>query len=262
MAGRGHATRSRARAAAALQPRRRHQSARHSLNCAPPERTPQLGHVAAFAATGAPRRSIELPRNSLAPRAAPPARAGARAAHAAAARPGGGAGGASAARALRFAADTSRCAASWPLLDRVERVGPSLHRLPADELLAIQATLRGGVPAPGGEGFLLPPIAAPATPSATEAAAAPPPPPGLTAAFRSTRRCRATSASGHRATTARSASATSRPASACARCRAPTRSTRPACASGSDGRRCARCARRTRAGRARLDDGARLYGFS
>ena len=74
-------------------------------------------------------------------------------------------------------------------LDRVERMGPSLHRLPADELLAIQATLRGGVPAPGGEGFLLPPIAAAATPSATEAAAAPPPPPGLTAAQHATLPC-------------------------------------------------------------------------
>ena len=60
-------------------------------------------------------------------------------------------------------------------LDRVERMGPSLHRLPADELLAIQATLRGGVPAPGGEGFLLPPIAAAATPSSAPAQLAAPP---------------------------------------------------------------------------------------
>jgi len=60
------------------------------------------------------------------------------------------------ARRQRALSDSRRTASEMrsfmAALDRVERVGPSLHRLPADELLAIQATLRGGVPAPGGEG--------------------------------------------------------------------------------------------------------------
>ena len=97
------------------------------------------------------------------------------------------------ARRQRALSDSRRTASEMrsfmAALDRVERMGPSLHRLPADELLAIQATLRGGVPAPGGEGFLLPPIAAAPTPSATEAAAPPPPPPGLTAAQHATLPC-------------------------------------------------------------------------
>ena len=173
MAGRGHAYRAPAR------------PPRFSLVAAP-ERTPQLG----VAATGAPRRNIaaplQQPRNTAAPPAAPTARAQRT-------RQRRDLEAALVARRQRALSDSRRTASEMrsfmAALDRVERMGPSLHRLPANELLAIQATLRGGVPAPGGEGFLLPPIAAAPTPSATEAAAAPPPPPGLTAAQHATLPC-------------------------------------------------------------------------
>ena len=148
MAGRGHAYRAPARpprfslvAPPELTPQLNISAGAPRRNLAPPERSPLLGFAASAAAEG--RRNLAAPtQHPHKPSGAAGGADGARAAHTAAARPGGGAG----ARRQRALSSSRRTASEMrsfmAALDRVERMGPSLHRLPADELLAIQATLR------------------------------------------------------------------------------------------------------------------------